>query len=83
MDMYDLTMRINIHGQRTIAEPGVTVLFDRPESKDRMSFGWPNVPGEKGLMATVLRGTYANDVDDLTKMLTHGDTVTERYSSHL
>jgi len=83
MDMYDLTVRVNIHGQRTIAEPSVTVLFDHPESKDRMSFGWHNVPGVKGFTATVLRGTYANDIDDLTKMLDHGDVVTERYLTHL
>jgi hypothetical protein len=79
MDMYDLPLRINVHGHRKIVEPDVTVLLEQPKPSDRISFGWPHhVPGERGLAATVLRGDYTGDIDALTSMLSQGEIVTER-----
>jgi hypothetical protein len=77
MDMYDFIARINIHGQRKIASPEVTVLFDNPGVHDLMPLGWPEVRGEKPIMATVLRG-FVDDVDALTTTLSRGSVVTER-----
>ena len=47
MDMSDFTARVNIHGQRKIANPEVTVLFDHPGANDVMSLGWQEVLGER------------------------------------
>jgi hypothetical protein len=77
MDMHDITERINIHGQRKFVDPAVAVLIDKPGKEDLMQFGWPSVQGERGLTATMFRGTV-DKVDDLTKALSRGDIVTER-----
>jgi len=78
MDMHDLTDRVNIHGQRKIAAPTVAVLFNHPGKGDLLRLGWEDILGEKGLTATVFRGEV-KDVDDLTKLFSRGDIVTERY----
>lgn len=77
MDMYDFTARVIIHGQRKIANPEVTVLFDHPGVGDVLSLGWEEVPGEKPMFATVLRGS-ADNVDKLTTTLSRSGIVTER-----
>ncbi len=77
MDMYDFTARVNIHGQRKIANPEVTVLFDRPKVNEVMSLGWHEVSGERPMMAAVLRGSD-HDADELTATLSRGSMVTER-----
>jgi hypothetical protein len=77
MDMHDITERVNIHGQRKFVDPAIAVLFDKPVKEDLMRFGWPCVPGERGLTAAMFRGTV-DKVDYLTKTLSRGDIVTER-----
>ena len=77
MDMHDFTLRVNVHGQRKIANPEVTVLFEGTGVEELMSLGWPEVPGERPIMATVLRD-FSKDVDELTRTLTRGAVVTER-----
>jgi len=81
MDMYDLALRINVHGHRKIVEPEVTVLIEQPELSNRLTFGWPSVTGGRGLTSNVLRGEYRGDIDVLTKMLSQGNIVTERFVS--
>ena len=80
MDMHDIAARVNIHGQRKVADLDAAVLFDHPDKNDLMRLGWPSVagqPGQRGLTATVFRGAVDN-VDELSKTLSHGDIVTER-----
>jgi hypothetical protein len=77
MDMGDFSARINIHGQRKLTNPEVTVLLDTPRVNDVMSFGWPEVSGERPIMAAVIRG-FTEDVDALTTTLSHGSVVSER-----
>ena len=76
--MYDFTARVNIHGQRKIANPEVTVIFDCPKVHEVISLGWHEVSGERPLMAAVLRGSD-NDAEELTVTLSRGSMVTERY----
>jgi hypothetical protein len=77
MDMHDLTARINVHGQRKFANPSLAVLFNHPGKDDLLNLGWLGVNGERGLTATVFRDT-AENIDDLTKVLSQGNVVTER-----
>jgi len=84
MDMYDFGNRLNIHGQRKIVEPEVTLLWnkDKPTKEDMISLGWggkstADTAHEKGFMACVCRGPI-DDIDEITKILSHGDIVTER-----
>jgi hypothetical protein len=79
MDMDDLTARVNVHGQRKIVSPNVAIL-DNPGIGNLISLGWPEIPGERAIMAMVLRGSLNNtDIDKLTKDLSRGSIVTERY----
>jgi hypothetical protein len=92
MDMYDFGNRVNIHGQRKIVNPEVTMLWDRPTTtEDVISLGWyegkkrrsVEIPREKGLMASVYRGPYNdNDIEEITKIISHGNIITERYCNH-
>ena len=77
MNMYDLASRVNIHGQRKLTNPEVTILLDNPGVNDVMSLGWPEVSGERPIMATVVRG-FTEDVDALTTTLSRGSVVSER-----
>ena len=79
MDMFDFTARVNIQGHRKVANPEVAVLFDKPGVDDLMALGWSEVPGERPIMATVIRGTVLDEVDKLTKTLSRGSMVSERY----
>ena len=74
-----------MHGQRKIVDPEVTMLWGKPPTtKDVVSLGWKrgrrdvDGPSEKGFMASVVRGV-CDDIDDVTKVLSHGNIVTERY----
>lgn len=85
MDMYEFGNRLNIHGQRKIVDPQVTMLWDKSTAaKDIISLGWMEArervggPSEKGFMASVVRG-LCDDIDEVTKLLSHGNIVTERY----
>lgn len=79
MDMYEFESRVNVHGQRKFANSEAAVLFDHPHIGDIMAFGWKKIPTrERPLLASVFRGTISQDIDDLTKNLTHGSVVTER-----
>jgi len=84
-DLYDLGNRVNIHGQRKVVDPEVTVLWEgRTVKEDIVQLGWKEgartmgVLPEKGVMAGVCRGV-CDDVDEVTKSISHGDIVTERY----
>ena len=77
MDMYDFAARLNIHGQRKLTNPAVAILLDKPGLNDVMSFGWPEISGERPIMATVIRG-LTEDVDALTTTLSRGSVVSER-----
>jgi hypothetical protein len=77
MDMYDFTNHINIHGQRKIANGETAILFNKPGIHDLLPLGWRDLPGEKGMMATVFRGNF-DKIDDLTKLLSRGNIITER-----
>jgi hypothetical protein len=84
IDMYDFGNRLNIHGQRKIVEPDVTLLWDKekPTKEDVISLGWRGMNTtdklqEKGFMACVCRG-LCDDIDEITKVLSYGDIVTER-----
>ena len=79
MDMYDFSARVNIHGQRKLTNPEVTALLDKPGINDVMSLGWPEVPGDRSIMATVIRG-FPEDVDTLTTTLGRGRVISERLS---
>jgi len=82
MDMYEFESRVNVHGQRKFANSEAAVLIDQPRVEDIMWFGWKRIPTrERPLMASVFRGTISQDIDDLTKNLTHGSVVTERSAS--
>jgi hypothetical protein len=78
MEMDDISNRVNMHGQRKFADLDVAVLFDKPDDHDLMSLGWLDIPGERGLTATVFRGEQVEDIDTLTKTLSRGNIVTER-----
>ena len=77
MDMGDFTARVNIHGQRKIASAEVTIPFGHPTVSEVMSLGWLEVPGERPVMAIVLRGSL-EDVDELTTTFSRGSMVVER-----
>jgi hypothetical protein len=78
MEMDDICNRVNMHGQRKFADLDVVVLFDKPDEHDLMSLGWLEIPGERGLTATMFRGEQVEDIDTLTKTLSRGNIVTER-----
>jgi hypothetical protein len=80
MEMDDICNRVNIHGQRKFADADVAVLFDQPDQRDLLSLGWLDIPGERGLTASVFRGEIVGDIDALTKTMSRGNIVTERYS---
>lgn len=83
MDMYELTARVNIHGQRKIVNPEITVLFDHPTIRDLMSMGWPEVIGERPILASVLRGSF-EEPDAVSQMFGRTGIFSERYTtSHM
>lgn len=83
MDMQDFTARVNVHGQRKIANPSVTILHDGPGIGNRLSLGWHEIPGERAIMAVILRGSLGDvDINELTEALSGGSIVTERYSTY-
>lgn len=77
MDMYDITARVNIHGQRKFVESDIAVLFDQSSKDDLMTIGWKRLTGQKRLTATIFRGTV-NKVDELSKIWTQNDIITEQ-----
>jgi hypothetical protein len=78
MDMYDLTSQLNIHGQRKIVNPELTVLFNRSTIDDMMSMGWQEVVGERPILASVLRGSF-EDPDGLSRIFGRTGIFSERY----
>jgi hypothetical protein len=80
MDMYELTARVNIHGQRKIVNPEITVLFDHPTIRDLMSLGWPEVIGERPILASVLRGSF-EEPDAVSQMFGRTGIFSERYTT--
>jgi hypothetical protein len=78
MDMYKLTARLNTHGQRKIVNPEITVLLDHPTIQDLMPMGWPEVIGERPILASVLRGTF-EEPDALSRTFGRRGIFSERY----
>jgi hypothetical protein len=78
MDMHELTARLNIHGQRKIVNPEITVIFDHPTIQDLMLMGWHEVIGERPILASVLRGCF-EEPDTLSQMFGRTGIFSELY----
>jgi hypothetical protein len=78
MDMYELIARLNIHGQRKIVNPEITVLFDNPTIQGLMLMGWPEVIGERPILASVLRGSF-EEPDAVSQVFGRTGIFSERY----
>ena len=81
LDLYDLTARLNVHGQRKIVNPEVTVLYDHATIHDLILMGWPEVIGERPILGSILRGSL-EDPDKLSQMFGRTGIFSERYSTH-
>jgi len=81
LDLHDLTARLNIHGQRKIVNPEVTILSDHATIHDLVLMGWPEVVGERPILGSVLRGSL-EDPDKLSQIFGRTGIFSERYSTY-